>query len=787
MANTVAIDVKINALEAAQSLKELNQGIKDARNQLAGLEVGSAEFNKLAGAIDDAKDRVEEINRGVEQVGLAGKFSAIAKAGAGIAAGFEVAQGAMALFGAEGKEVEEAMKKVQAAMALAQGLSEISEMGKAFGDLKNIAVGAFNAIKTSITSTGIGAAVVAIGLALAVLMTYWDDIKEAISGVSEEQKQLLENSKQQVALESKKLQIIKDTENILKMQGKTEKEILQMKIKAIDATLQAGLIESQNTVARLKGQIETEKKWHTFLDWYLTICAEGIIWPFRTVAGIVDLTILQWNMLAGALGKDSLKITTLNEQITKLRQTASEKVTSLIFDPKKTAEDGLKEIKSLEDTQRKLLNEKAGFQNSIKDIDKKAADDAKKKAEDSAKLQEELNKELAKLRIDNLDEQRKADKEKENLDYQNTKKDYEIKYKGLKNLNQLLEELRLNHQNKLSEIDNKYNIERDKKERERQQKEIDLKIEGINNERKAIENDRKLTYEEQISFENRIYEASISNTKLTILEKQKLELEHKGKLKTLNDSFQAELKAKQDKYNADELSILDTKIKTAQRLKQNTDQMEIDAAKLKNEKIQKDLNKSYAEKLAAQEEYDAKVAEIDKRDRERKESAIMGTLNVTKSGLQATADLVSAFAGKSKDAQKKAFEFQKGINIATATIDTFQSAVAAYKSALLVPIVGNVLAPIAAGVAVAAGIANIRKIEQTKFDSKETPSGSAGGGGGSFAPNLSAPVGNTSTNLASIGFGGQEQPEPVKVFVTETDISSSQKNIQKIEQKASIE
>jgi len=216
--------------------------------------------------------------------------------------------------------------------------------------------------------------------------------------------------------------------------------------------------------------------------------------------------------------------------------------------------------------------------------------------------------------------------------------------------------------------------------------------------------------------------------------------------------------------------------------------MELDAAELKNKTIQKDLRKSFAEKLAAQEEYDAKVAEIDKRDRERKEAAVMATLNVTKNGLQATADLVSAFAGKSKEAQKKAFEFQKGVNIATAIIDTYQSAVAAYKSALLTPIVGNVLAPIAAGVAVAAGIANIRKIEQTKFDSKDSPSAGGGaGGGGSFAPNLSAPVGNTSTNLASIGFGQEQTAEPVKVFVTETDISSSQKNVKKIEQKASIE
>ena len=216
--------------------------------------------------------------------------------------------------------------------------------------------------------------------------------------------------------------------------------------------------------------------------------------------------------------------------------------------------------------------------------------------------------------------------------------------------------------------------------------------------------------------------------------------------------------------------------------------MELEAAKLKLDTILNDNKKSYAERLAAQEEYDAKVAEIDARDAERKRQAAEATLNITKGALQATADLVGAFAGKSKEAQKRAFETQKAINIASAVIDTYQSAVAAYKGSIGVPIVGPVLAPIAAATAIAAGIANIRKIEQTKFDSKDTPSAGGGGGGaaGAFAPNLSAPVSNTSTNLASIGFGEQAQ-EPVKVFVTETDISSSQKNVQKIEQKASIE
>lgn len=785
MANTVAIDVKINALEAAQSLKELNQGIKDARNQLAGLEVGSAEFNKLAGAIDDAKDRVEEINRGVEQVGLAGKFSAIAKAGAGIAAGFEVAQGAMALFGSEGEEVEKALQKVQAAMALAQGLSEISEMGKAFGDLKNIGVGAFNAIKTSITSTGIGAVVVAIGLALAALMTYWDDIKEAVTGVSEAQKKLSKESMEAYETEKKKLQAIKDSENILKLQGKTEKEILQSKIKQIDAEISKGVIAAQNRVAELKSQIAMEQKWYTFVNWFATVGTEIILLPWRSAAGIVDLIILQWNTVASALGKDTLKITTLNEQLTKLRETAAQKVTTFLFDPKKTAEDGAKEIQALEDAQKKLLNERAGYQNNINDIDKKAAEDAKKKAEDAAKLQEELNKELARLRVENIDEQRKADLAKAELDFQNTKKEYETKYKGLQNLNQLLTELENQYLNQKAEINNKYNIEEDKIEKEKQQKKIDRKIEEINEERRLIEKDRTLTTKELIDFENRLYAVKISNTKLTNQEIEKIELEHKQNLKNIEDNrIKNEIATIENNYNRIK-SIREIKIQDEIDLENNKYAVLITNTLLNQQELEK-LEIDHAVKLKELKD------KQDKEDQERRKKNAEFALNTTQTALQTTSDLIGAFAGKSEQAQKKAFEQQKALSIASAIISTYQNAVTAYQSQFL-PLpdpTSPIRGAIAATVAVATGIANIRKIEQTTFQSKETPSGGAaggGGGGGSFAPNLSAPVGNTSTNLASIGFGQDQQPEPVKVFVTETDISSSQKNVQKIEQKASIE
>lgn len=64
----------------------------------------------------------------------------------------------------------------------------------------------------------------------------------------------------------------------------------------------------------------------------------------------------------------------------------------------------------------------------------------------------------------------------------------------------------------------------------------------------------------------------------------------------------------------------------------------------------------------------------------------------------------------------------KAFAIAQTTIDTYQSATSAYKSLSGIPIVGPVLGGIAAGAAIASGIANVKKITSVK-----TPK--AGGGG----------------------------------------------------------
>jgi len=114
----------------------------------------------------------------------------------------------------------------------------------------------------------------------------------------------------------------------------------------------------------------------------------------------------------------------------------------------------------------------------------------------------------------------------------------------------------------------------------------------------------------------------------------------------------------------------------------------------------------------------------------------------------------------------------KAAAIAAATIETFLSAQKAYSATVGIPIVGPVLAPINAGIAIAAGIKNIKAITSVK-----TPNGGGGGGntptapsggGGVSAPNFNI-VGNSGINqLAELG--GQ----PIQAYVVSGEVTSAQ-------------
>ena len=167
-----------------------------------------------------------------------------------------------------------------------------------------------------------------------------------------------------------------------------------------------------------------------------------------------------------------------------------------------------------------------------------------------------------------------------------------------------------------------------------------------------------------------------------------------------------------------------------------------------------------------------KSIQIAKEEKEKKALILQQQLDLVKDSFQAFADVATLFAGKNKKAQKAAFNIQKGANIAATTIDTYTAAMAAYKSALAVPVIGTALAPVAAAGAVAVGLMNIKKIAASQFEGSGTPS-TGGNGGGATAPTMSAPqfnvVGQSGVNqLASL------HQQPVQAYVVSGQVTSQQ-------------
>jgi hypothetical protein len=194
-----------------------------------------------------------------------------------------------------------------------------------------------------------------------------------------------------------------------------------------------------------------------------------------------------------------------------------------------------------------------------------------------------------------------------------------------------------------------------------------------------------------------------------------------------------------------------------------------------NEEALKALQIKYsADKVKIEEEVAAKQIAADKAVADKKAATLASQLDLTKKSFQAFADVATLFAGKNKKAQKTAFNIQKAANIASTTIDTYTSAMAAYKSAVGVPVIGPVLAPIAAAGAVAVGLMNIKKIAASQFEGGGTPSADTGGGEKTAtAPTMSAPqfnvVGQSGVNqLASLN------QQPVQAYVVSGQVTSQQ-------------
>ena len=346
--------------ETETSTKSLKQQLREATAEVAQMAEKYGEASKetvqAAKRAAELKDRIEDANDAIMAFKGEGAFLATGKALQSVASGFAAAQGAMGLFGSESENVEKAILKVQSAMALAQGLEGLEDAGRAFTQLKTVAVNAFNSIKAAIGATGIGALVIALG----AVYYYWDDIKEAVSGVSEEQQRLNEKTAANLEISKKNLDSLGAQDNILKLQGKSEKEIIALKLKKYEIAI-------KDAKANLTAITETNKQAYegtvrnaNLTKKILNGIALGGLQAIRILTDPLDMLLQGASAVAKALGMEGFSFS-INAELYTQAQNGINAITKLLFDPEEVKAEGEKSIAEARAIWQKLENEQAGF------------------------------------------------------------------------------------------------------------------------------------------------------------------------------------------------------------------------------------------------------------------------------------------------------------------------------------------------------------------------------------------------------------------------------------------
>jgi hypothetical protein len=278
-----------------------------------------------------------------------------------------------------------------------------------------------------------------------------------------------------------------------------------------------------------------------------------------------------------------------------------------------------------------------------------------------------------------------------------------------------------------------------------------------NNLRKTNEDLSAKTDQEKLDLAKKRDEDEINRIAKTTNEKENLQALLNEKYFNLQLDLDAkEKKAKDDKAQADLVAKEATNLTIANDTA-NTTAVRLAAIKEREDAEKDIIFKSQDEKTA----YEKANAEARKKISE--EEAATKAKNI-----QAVSDLLGNVAnllGEETEAGKVAA-------IAQATISTYQSAVKSYDSLSGIPVVGPALGAVAAGVAVASGMANVKKIISVK-----TPNGGGSGGSAPTAPTIpSAPpsfnvVGTSGQNQIAQSLGNQP---PVKAFVVSNDVTTAQ-------------
>ena len=623
-------------------------------------------------------------------------------------------------------------------MAITQAIPAIDDGVKAFKRLglaiKSATVG-MSSLKKALISTGIGAAVVAIG----ALVANFDKLKAAITGTNdelEEQKKLqMDEHLKKVNDElSKRLSL---EEQIRKAGGQDDVTIAEERVKSIEkeikkkeALIEANRREQAQAYIAYNNAIQqgkSQKQINKLKEDWLNIGKKEDVY-------LKEIESIKTGQLKSA--KEQLEIEKKLQEARDIKAKQDE-AAQAAEDARKTAEENRK--KRIEDEKKAVEELRKKYGELAEDIKLYDATDYEKDLASLAKAEQKSIQTIEDAQKKGIISKEQAEKDKLAIEK------YYIQLRD----NAQKEEAQRQREQSIALLDTTYQLEQAKL-----QKQYD---EGLISEKDFVDRKKELLetyvqdYVDNIQF--------MLDTENGLTDEQILDLTNK-----INDA-RAKLKPEETSTEAESLTkgISEAINASALALNDFSD------------------NPAWGNILKNVATLAANWDTLHKQIKEGGAKSFTAYAQIAATALSAVAQMMNGLASEQDTSNEKGFEQSKKFQIAGATMSMLAGIASAWASSMQLMFPANVIIGSAlSAMMLGTGIAQIQKIKQTQFNG-------GGSAGSSASPNTSA----VNSVIAPVQYTQDVQGASIegaikdtRVYVTETDISSTQKKVDVAESEA---
>lgn len=414
MAEPIVRTFEIDTSKSEQNLKQLGTAFDSADNagkslkaqlrelqqQLANTDPQTQKYRDLSKAAGELKDKIQDAAQAV---------------GTQAGGAFEKVSGSLGLVTSRIASLD-FQGAAEGAKLLAQNITEIKP-----GDIAN----GVKSIGTAFASIGkalLTNPIFLIGASIAAAIVYAEELLSLVDGVTDADQELLTIQKERAAVAKENLDAITASEETLKRQGLTEKQITDLKLQALNTAILEQQVVLQTNKEQAAAQIAAAERNATYLKTFL----DFITFPAKKLTEVFEGAVNGAISLLNALGANIGKI-----ELSDSFNDFTSFLTKGIFDPEAERKKQEQIIKDSEKALVTLVNQRDGILNAQDAKEKaareKAAADAKTAAEkeaadkkaiadkaaaDRLKAEQEVSDLLNKLYEENVKEFEAAEKAK---------------------------------------------------------------------------------------------------------------------------------------------------------------------------------------------------------------------------------------------------------------------------------------------------------------------------------------------------------------------------------------